>query len=697
MSTVDWGSETVVNTIQAGDQSAPQISALSNGGWVVVWETGSVGSQTASGQVFNAAGVAVGGQLSFAGTSSEQVHVTDSNDGTFYVVWLNNPQILNNGPPNTNGVITVQQFNDNTAVATGNPVTYPSLFAPPPPDAIGSLAVATGPDGADTTGQNPQQASGQIVYGTSTSDHWGYQSTSSGSAGETSTGGDTWTNVDGGYTDGAIGIVATDASTGNIEFQWALFGTTSDVSTDTGTTNGDNAHIAALPGGESVIVFQGKETGYTSGYDIFAAVYGTKGNGAGLLTDTDVTTTQNGNFPVSDSGDQTNPNVVSLGNNNIFVTWINGSQVVGQELNYGNVDGSYQLTDVGSPIVINTTVVTGSSTPAVAALADGRIVVAYQSSDASGFGIREQILDLRNGVITGVGNNATFYGPADNSNVVMTATGQSDTLNAGNGNDSLFGEGANDTFALGNGSNMVTAAGGGLNIAQFSSALSAADFTFSNNEWVAINGASTDNLSGISEATDGAGHTFLLVGGGSQYATDDQAFTSAQFHSGDIIIGTATNSSIAITSGLSNNRPTSGTSLQATVSFTGGDAAATPITYTWFANGSSVQSGTSSSYTPTLNAVGATVTVDASFTDQFGDAIVDTSAATGPVLDGTPLPHAANSNIDEWILSNGRLSTSAQPGSIPSGYQAAGTGDFTGTARAISCGKTRPPATPRLG
>ena len=37
-------------------------------------------------------------------------------------------------------------------------------------------------------------------------------------------------------------------------------------------------------------------------------------------------------------------------------------------------------------------------------------------------------------------------------------------------------------------------------------------------------------------------------------------------------------------------------------------------------------------------------------------------------------------NNDEWILSNGQWAASAEPGSIPSGYQVAGTGEFTGSA-----------------
>jgi hypothetical protein len=503
---------------------------LSNGGWAVVWETGSVGSQTAHGQVFDAGGNKVGSELTFAGTSSEQVHISDTNDGTFYVSWLNNPQ-----PTNT-GVITVQQFSDSTGAALGAATTYSSLFSPPPADTIGSLSMTIGPDGVDSTGQNPQAATPDIVFATSISGRWGFQTANGTIAGETSTpSSHTWINVDGGFTAGSPGIVATDTNTGDIEFDPALFSSAIDVSTDTGTTNSDNAHIAALPSGESVIVFQG-QTAQTNGSDIFAAVYSSTNGSTALITELDVTTTLNANnAAMSDTGDQITPDVVSLGDDNIFVTWISGTQVLGEELNYGNVNGSFVLRAVGSPIAINTTAAAGSFSPSVTELADGRIVVAYESTDSNGFGIREQIVDLRNGVITGVGDNATFYGSFDNSNDVIVATGQNDTLDGGSGNDELAGGTGNDTFNLGSGNNAVSG-GGGLDTVHLSSVLTAADFTFSNNEWVVTNGASTDDLAGISLVTDVVGDTFLLVGGGGQYATIPQAATSPQFAVGDVII-----------------------------------------------------------------------------------------------------------------------------------------------------------------
>ena len=192
--------------------------------------------------------------------------------------------------------------------------------------------------------------------------------------------------------------------------------------------------------------------------------------------------------------------MVSLGNDNIFVTWVSGSQVIGQELYYDTILGTYQLTDVGSPIVINTTAVAGVSSPSVTKLADGRIV-AYESTDASGFGIREQVLDLRNGVITGVGNNATFYGSFDNSNDVIIATGQGDTLNGGGGDNTLVGQGANDTFELWSDApgtsdtNIISASGSGTNTLDYSQSPGAVSVNLAT-------GTTSDYYSGTDVFTD---------------------------------------------------------------------------------------------------------------------------------------------------------------------------------------------------
>ena len=108
------------------------------------------------------------------------------------------------------------------------------------------------------------------------------------------------------------------------------------------------------------------------------------------------------------------------------------------------------------------------------------------------------------------------YASGKGAHVTVIGNNSGNTITGNDGNDTLTGGSGNDTFNLGSGNNSVTG-DGGLDTAHFSTTLTAADFTFSNNEWVVTNGGSTDDLSGISLVTDGAGHTFLLVSGGSEY------------------------------------------------------------------------------------------------------------------------------------------------------------------------------------
>ncbi len=84
-----------------------------------------------------------------------------------------------------------------------------------------------------------------------------------------------------------------------------------------------------------------------------------------------------------------------------------------------------------------------------------------------------------------------------------------------------------------------------------------------------------------------------------------------------------------------NGAPVEGVALTATVTDTdavGGDLTG-PVTYTWSADGSTVQSGTSASYTPTEADEGKALTVTASFTDVAGNPEHGTSAASAAVAE----------------------------------------------------------------
>ena len=67
------GSELLVNTATAGDQNAPQITALANGGFVVTWEDFSAGVGGATG---DSSSTAVKAQVFAVGIFSEIAGIT---------------------------------------------------------------------------------------------------------------------------------------------------------------------------------------------------------------------------------------------------------------------------------------------------------------------------------------------------------------------------------------------------------------------------------------------------------------------------------------------------------------------------------------------------------------------------------------------------------------------------------------------
>ena len=94
------GGEFLVNTTIAGDQIQPSITGLANGGFVVVWtDPSQTGGDTSSlavrGQMFNALGAPVGGEfLVNTATANFQFEpsITALADGGFVVVWADHSQ-----------------------------------------------------------------------------------------------------------------------------------------------------------------------------------------------------------------------------------------------------------------------------------------------------------------------------------------------------------------------------------------------------------------------------------------------------------------------------------------------------------------------------------------------------------------------------------------------------------------------------
>ena len=92
---VPLGDEFLVNTFTANDQNDPKAVGLTGGGFVVVWDSGDLATGDTSGQglvarLFNANGEAQGAEFlvnTYTGNDQTDAHVAGLSDGGFVVVW----------------------------------------------------------------------------------------------------------------------------------------------------------------------------------------------------------------------------------------------------------------------------------------------------------------------------------------------------------------------------------------------------------------------------------------------------------------------------------------------------------------------------------------------------------------------------------------------------------------------------------
>jgi hypothetical protein len=129
--------------------------------------------------------------------------------------------------------------------------------------------------------------------------------------------------------------------------------------------------------------------------------------------------------------------------------------------------------------------------------------------------------------------NSVYNG---NNNVDGTGNGDANVITGNDGDNTLTGLAGDDTLA----------GGYGTDTAHYNGTLTTANFSYDsgNGQWVVnatANGEGTDRLSGIEVVTDTAGHKFLLLNGGSEYHTTQQAFDSDANadHTGIIMDGSA--------------------------------------------------------------------------------------------------------------------------------------------------------------
>ncbi|MES9914680.1 MAG: Ig-like domain-containing protein [Candidatus Thiodiazotropha sp. 4PDIV1] len=120
------GTETQVHTATTNNQSDPKVSALSDGGYIVVWESEASGSYEVKAQQFDAAGGTVGAEFQINTTTSssqDNSAVALLTDGSYVVVWESS------GDQDGDSTGIFGQLLDNTGTAVGSEFQINSTFA----------------------------------------------------------------------------------------------------------------------------------------------------------------------------------------------------------------------------------------------------------------------------------------------------------------------------------------------------------------------------------------------------------------------------------------------------------------------------------------------------------------------------------------------------------------------------------------
>jgi Ca2+-binding RTX toxin-like protein len=150
------------------------------------------------------------------------------------------------------------------------------------------------------------------------------------------------------------------------------------------------------------------------------------------------------------ASNQTIPTVAALADGRFVVAWADSSQSGGDTSSTAvraqvfNADGSKS----GAEFLVNTDTFNVQSSPTITALADGRFAVAWHTSgfgDGSNMAVRGQIFDPREEalILSGTALGDDFIGTGFGD--FIDGSGGDDTVDGADGNDTLRGSAGNDT------------------------------------------------------------------------------------------------------------------------------------------------------------------------------------------------------------------------------------------------------------
>ncbi|MGF6230184.1 Ca2+-binding RTX toxin-like protein [Inquilinus ginsengisoli] len=419
-----WGSERVVGTDHWISFMEADVAGLADGGYVVVWEDGD--TERVLAQRFDAQGSPVGAEIvvvgsEVAGTGYYLPQVTALDGGGFAIsytsdaggqnIWVN--QYAADG-----SYLNGQGFVDPTASESQGAITTNGLGY--------RMAYQ---DGTDI------RIGGTIVNSDATA---GLQSHPA--IAEIDDGRYVVTWLDGG--DIRYRVFAADGTALTASIQ---------ANSSPHVAAPHNPSVIALADGRFVIAW-GESSALLQdrdGYSVHAKVY----NADGVQISNE--------FVVNSAfkNDQLFPDLAALPDGGFVAVWSDSS--AGTDNDDYNIAG--QRFDafgarVGSQFTVNTGTdgTVGQYFPHVAALADGRLVVEWHSGTGE---IRTQIIDPRDGVVTGTEDADTLYGHTL-VNDEINGLGGDDALNGLGGDDALYGGDGNDVLRGGAGADELDGGAG---------------------------------------------------------------------------------------------------------------------------------------------------------------------------------------------------------------------------------------------
>lgn len=445
---VKIGGEFLVNTATASSQDQPVVTALDNGGFVVVWrDLSGQGDSSSSGikaQVYDAAGAAIGGEVVVNATtfnSQDQPTVTATRDGGFAVIWRDNSNLSTDasgfgikaqvfdaqgarlgGEFQVNGIVTNnQEMPSIVALASGALVVswtdysgqgsdidggIKARILKPVPDVITDLVLSNqivSETAVENTSIASLQATGSInaVYS--------YQIMDDSTGGAFTIIGDKLVVRD------SLSLDYEASSSATLTIRASdTFGNSFDKVVNLDITDSVNEKryaggtelladttiagaqqqgaIASLSDGRYILIWS---DGSAQGAD--ASSYGIKGQ----LVDANGVRI-GGEFLVNTAvlNSQDNPVVSGLPSGGFIVTWVDSS-LQGGDASVSSIkaqlyNAAGQAT--GTEILVNSATANAQRTPSIATLASGGFVISWadaslQGGDASGTGVKAQMFD----------------------------------------------------------------------------------------------------------------------------------------------------------------------------------------------------------------------------------------------------------------------------------------------------------------